>query len=80
MILDPHLEFIYVLNQNTKENLKQIVTDKMISQTSSVSTKDTTSAPLRKTSLSELAPKKVYKTVWGKVFGEQQATETQSPA
>ena len=42
-----------------------------------LSTKDTTLAPLRKTSSSEMPPKKVYKIVWGRIFGEQQAAETQ---
>ena len=35
-----------------------------------LSTKDTTSAPLRKTSSSDMPPKKVYKTMWGRIFGE----------
>ena len=43
-----------------------------------LSTKDMTSAPLRKTNSSEMPPKKVYKTVWGRIFGEQPAAETQS--
>ena len=76
MILDPRFKFKYVLDHSTKESLKQIVTDEMISNY--LSTKDMTSAPLRKTSSSEMPPKKVYKTVWGRIFGEQQATETQS--
>ena len=58
MILDPRFKFKYVLDQSTKESLKQIVTDEMISNYLS-STKDMTSAPLRKTSSSEMPPKKV---------------------
>ena len=62
MILDPCFKFKYVLDQSTKESLKQIVTDEMISNF--LSTKDMTSASLRKTGSSEMPPKKVYKTVW----------------
>ena len=76
MILYSCFKFKYVLDQSTKENLKQIVTDEMISNY--LSTKDTTSAPLRKPSSSEMPPKMVYKTVWGRIFGEQKAAETQS--
>ena len=71
MMLDPHFKFKYLLDQNTKERLKQIVTDEII--LNYLSTKNTTSAPLRKTNSYEMPPKKVYKTVWGRIFGEQQA-------
>ena len=78
MVLDPRFKFKYVLDQDTKESLKQIVTDEMISN--HLSAKDTTTAPLRNTNPIEMPPKKVYKTVWGRIFGEQQAAETPSSA
>ena len=78
MILDPRFKLKYVLDQDTKVSLKQIVTDEMISN--HLNAKDTTSAPLRNTNPNEIPPKKVYKTVWGRIFGEQQAAETSSSA
>ena len=78
MVLDPRFKFKYVLDQDTKESLKQIVTDEMISN--HLSAKDTTTAPLRNTNPIEMPPKKVYKTAWGRIFGEQQAAETPSSA
>ena len=74
MILDPHFKFKYALDQDTKESLKQIVTDERISNY--LSTKDTTTVPLRKTNSTEMPPEKMYKTVWRRIFGEQQTTET----
>ena len=76
MISNPRFKFKYVLDQDTNDSLKQIVTDEMISNY--LSAKDMTSAPIRNTSLIEMPPKK--ETVWGRIFGEQQATETPSPA
>ena len=76
MILDPRFKFKYVLHQDTKASLKQIVTDEMISNY--LNARDTTSAPLRNTNPNDMPPKKVYKTVWGRIFGEQKAAETLS--
>ena len=81
MILDPRFKFKYVLDQDTKARLKQIVTDEMISNhLNAKDTKDTTLAPPRNTISIEMPPKKVYKTVWGRIFGEQHAAETPSSA
>ena len=78
MILDPRFKFKYVLDQDTKARLKLIVTDEMISN--HLKAKDKTSATQRNTSSIEMPPKKVYKTVWGRIFGEQHAVETSSSA
>ena len=78
MILDPRFKFKYVLDQDTKARLKLIVTDEMISN--HLKAKDKTSATQRNTSSIEMPPKKVFKTVWGRIFGEQHAVETSSSA
>ena len=78
MILDPRFKFKYFLDQDTKARLKLIVIDEMISN--HLKAKDKTSASQRNTSSIEMPPKKVYKIVWGRIFGEQHAAETPSSA
>ena len=75
MFLDPWFKLSYVPNQDTKASLKCVVTDEII--TNSLSTMST-AVPVRETNSGQMPPKKAYKTLWGKIFGEQQAEEIQS--
>ena len=59
MISDPRFKFKYVLDQDTKVSLKQVVTNEMNSN--HLNAKDTTSAPLRNTNPNDMPPRKVYK-------------------
>ena len=52
------------------------MTDEII--TNSLGTVGIASVPARETNSDRMPPKKAYKTLWEKIFGEQQAEEIQS--